>query len=112
MVPWNRSDSYVETETLDLTGPRSHADRKSEINHQIRAYSPEGGGGRTQNGELALSSPEALAADHARAPFNFFHLVSAVAKDDLFYRSGGVRVTFPGPGGSSSTGPTAGSAAG
>lgn len=83
--PWNRSDSYIETETLDLTGPRSHADRKSEISHEIRVYSPEGGGWRTRDGKLELSSPEALAADLARAPFNFFRLVSAVAKDDAFY---------------------------
>ena len=83
--PWNRSDSYVETETLDLTGPRSHADRKSEIRHEIRAYSPEGGGWRIQNGKLSRSNPDALAVDLARAPFNFFRLVSAVAKDDPFY---------------------------
>jgi hypothetical protein len=83
--PWNRSDSYVETEILDLTGPRSHADRKSEISHAIRAYGPEGGGWRTQDGELAVSNPGDLAADLARAPFNFYRLVSAVAKDDPFY---------------------------
>lgn len=83
--PWNHSDSYVETETLDLTGPRSHADRESEIRHEIRAYSPESGGWRIQDGKLAMSDPEALAADLARAPFNFFRLVSAVAKDDPFY---------------------------
>lgn len=83
--PWNRSDSYVETETLDLTGPRSHADRKSEVSHEVRAYSPEGGSWRIQEGKLTRSSPEALAADLARAPFNFFRLVSGVAKDDPFY---------------------------
>jgi hypothetical protein len=83
--PWNRSDSYIETETLDLTGLRSHSDRKSEVSHEIRAYSTDGGGWRIQDGKLARSSPEALAADLARAPFNFFRLVSAVAKDDPFY---------------------------
>jgi hypothetical protein len=83
--PWNRSDSYVETETLDLRGPGSHADRRSEVSHEVRAYSPEGGGWRIREGKLARSSPEALAADLARAPFNFFRLVSAVAKDDPFY---------------------------
>ena len=105
--PWNRPDSYVETETLDLTGPRSHADRKSEINHEIRAYSPEGGGWRVQNGKLTRSTPEALAADLDRAPFNFFHLVSAVAKDNPFYEirwgagdiSGTRRLEFYGPDG-------------
>ena len=83
--PWNRSDSYVETETLDLTGPGSHADRKSEISHAIRAYSPDGGGWRVQDGKLTKSSPEAFASDLSRAPFNFFRLVSAIAKDDPFY---------------------------
>lgn len=105
--PWNRSDSYVETETLDLTGPRSHADRKSEIRHEIRAYGPEGGGWRIQNGKLARSGPDALAADLARAPFNFFRLVSAVAKDDPYYEvrwgkgdiAGTRRLEFLGPDG-------------
>lgn len=105
--PWNRSDSYVETETLDLNGPRSHADRKSEISHEIRAYSPEGGAWRIQNGKLARSGPEALAADLARAPFNFFRLVSGVAKDDPFYEvrwgegdiPGTRRLEFHGPDG-------------
>lgn len=83
--PLDRSDSYLETETLDLTGPRSHADRRSEISHEIRAYSPEGGGWRIRDGKLTKSSPAALEADLARAPFNFYHLVSAVAKDDSFY---------------------------
>ncbi len=40
--PWNREDGYIENEVLDFTGPRSRADRKSEINDDIRAYSPEG----------------------------------------------------------------------
>jgi hypothetical protein len=83
--PWNRPDSYIETETLDLTGPRSHADRKSEISHYVRAYGPEGGSWRIQDGRFTASSAEAVAADLARAPFNFYRLVSGVAKDDPFY---------------------------
>jgi hypothetical protein len=105
--PWNRPDSYIETETLDFTGPRSHADRKSEIRHEIRAYGPEGGSWRIKDGELSRSGPEALAADLARAPFNFYRLVSAVAKDDPFYEvrwgkgdiPGTRRLEFAGPGG-------------
>lgn len=105
--PWDRSDSYVETETLDLTGPRSRADRRSEINHAVRSYSPEGGGWRLQNGELSVSSRESLASDLARAPFNFFRLVSAVAKDDAFFEvrwgegdiPGTRRLEFRGPDG-------------
>lgn len=83
--PWNRIDSYVENETLDLTGPRSRADRKSEIHHAIRAYSPEGGRWDRKDGVLARGGDEALAKDLARAPFNFYRLVRAVAVDDPRY---------------------------
>jgi hypothetical protein len=81
--------------------------RWSEISHEIRAYSPEGGSWRIQDGTLARSAPEALAADLARAPFNFYRFVSAVAKDDPFYEvrwgegdmSGTRRLEFCGPDG-------------
>lgn len=83
--PWNREDSYVENETLDLTGPRSRADRKSEVNHAVRAYSPEGKRWDLSNGKLTLASEETLAQDLKRAPFNFYQLVKAVAVDDPWY---------------------------
>lgn len=83
--PWNRPDTYVENEVLDLVGPRSLADRKSEINHAIRAYSPEGGRWDLRNGTLAHGSAAALASDLARAPFNFYRLVRAVAIGDPHY---------------------------
>jgi len=83
--PHDRQDSYVENEILDLTGPRSRADRKSEISHQVRAYSPEGGRWNTADGKLTLGSAEQLAADLRRAPFNFYQLVRGVAADDAFY---------------------------
>jgi len=83
--PWNRVDSYVENEILDLTGPRSWADRKSEINHAMRAYSPEGRRWSVNNGVFAYASQEDLANDLARAPFNFYQLVKAVAVGDPFY---------------------------
>jgi len=83
--PWNRVDSYVENEILDLTGPRSWADRKSEINHAMRAYSPEGRRWSVNNGVFAYASEEDLANDLARAPFNFYQLVKAVAVGDPYY---------------------------
>lgn len=88
--PWNRVDSYIENEVLDLTAPRSWADRKSEINRSTRAYSPESKRWDVNNGAFAYASDEALARDLKRAPFNFYRLVRAVAVDDSYYeiRSG------------------------
>jgi len=83
--PWNREDSYVEDEILDLTGPRSRADRKSEINHVVRAYSPEGGRWDMTNGAVTHASEEVLAQDLGRAAFNFYQLVKAIAVDDPRY---------------------------
>jgi len=83
--PWNRVDAYVENEILDLTGPRSWVDRKSEINHQTRAYSPEGGRWTETNGTFARGSDDQLRSDLARAPFNFYRLVKGVAVGDPFY---------------------------
>ena len=83
--PWNRVDSYIEDEVLDLTGPRSWVERKSEINRAIRAYSPEGRRWTVTNGAFAYDSEQALANDLARAPFNFYRLVRGVAVDDPFY---------------------------
>lgn len=83
--PWHRVDSYVENEVLDLTGPRSRADRKSEISHMIRAYSPEGGRWTLNEGEFARAGDEVLEQDMARAPFNFFRLVRAIAVGDPYY---------------------------
>jgi hypothetical protein len=83
--PWNRVDSYIENEILDLAAPRSRADRKSEINHTIRAYSPEGRRWDANNGRLAYATSEALDNDLKRAPFNFYRLVRAVAIGDPYY---------------------------
>ena len=83
--PWNREDSYVENEILDLTGPRSRADRKSEIHHAVRAYSPEGKRWDLKDGTLTRGSEEVLAQDLARAPFNFYQLVKAIAVGDSRY---------------------------
>ena len=83
--PCYRVESYVENEILDLTGPRSRADRRSEISHQIRVYSAEGGRWTMQDGELAYAGDDALRRDLERAPFNFFRLVRGVAAGDPFY---------------------------
>jgi len=63
--PWNRLDTSVEHETLDLTGPRSRAERVSEVNHAVRAYSPESGRWDLDNGVLKRAGKEALARDLA-----------------------------------------------
>lgn len=83
--PWNRIDSYVEDEILDLSGPRSWVERKSEIYHRMRVYSPEGKHWSVTNGEFAYSSEEVFEIAMKRAPFNFYRLVRAVAVGDPFY---------------------------
>lgn len=83
--PCYRLDTYVENEILDLTGPRSRVDRKSEINQAIRAYSPEGKRWTVDNGAFAYADEETLRSDLDRAPFNFYRLVRAVAVGDPFY---------------------------
>jgi hypothetical protein len=105
--PWDRVDSYIEDEILDLTGPRSWAGRKSEINHAIRAYSPEGGRWSIVNGKFTRGSEEVLANDLRRAPFNFYRMVRAVAIGDPYYEvryaegdiPGTRRIDFAGPNG-------------
>jgi hypothetical protein len=105
--PWNRVDSYIENEILDLPGPRSRADRKSEINHTIRAYSPEGKRWDINNGVFGYAGEDALQNDLRRAPFNFYRLVRAVAVGDPFYEirfgkgdiPGTRRLEFSGPDG-------------
>lgn len=105
--PWNRVDRYVENEILDLTAPRSRADRQSEIHHVIRAYSPEGRRWTLEDGILTYGDEATLAADVRRAPFNFFRLVRAVAAGDSFYEvrfgegdiPGTRRLEFAGPDG-------------
>jgi len=80
--PCNRLDAYVENEILDLTGPRSWVDRKSEISHQVRAYSPEGGYWSIHDGTFEIGTDALLQSSLDRAPFNFYRLVKAVATDD------------------------------
>jgi len=83
--PWNRVDSYVENEILDLTGPRSWVERKSEIYHVIRAYSPEGKYWSVRQGEFAYGDEKIFKDAMVRAPFNFYRLVKAIAVGDSHY---------------------------
>lgn len=105
--PANRVDTYIENEILDLTAPKSWVNRKSEISHAIRAYSPEGKYWNLKNGVFSYGSTEIWKAAMKRAPFNFYHLVKAVAANDSFYeiRFGksniptGIQLNFYGPDG-------------
>ena len=83
--PWYTVDSYIENEILDLTGPRSWVERKSEIYHKLRVYSPEGKHWSVTNGEFAYASEEVFENAMKRAPFNFYRLVRAVATGDPYY---------------------------
>lgn len=83
--PWYKIDSYVENEILDLTGPRSWVERKSEIFHMIRAYSPEGKHWSINQGKFAYSSDDRFKNSMKRAPYNFYRLVRAVATGDPYY---------------------------
>lgn len=83
--PANRIDTYIENEILDLTAPKSRADRKSEINHTIRVYSPKGKYWKLTNGTLTYGSEKLLKTSVERASFNFYHLIRAVAINDSFY---------------------------
>ena len=83
--PINRVDTYVENEILDLTSPSSWVERKSEITHTIRAYSMEGKYWTLKDGEFAFGNENIWKAAMKRAPFNFYHLVRAIAINDSFY---------------------------
>lgn len=104
---WNRIDSYVENEILDLSGSRSWVEMQSEIYHRLRAYSPEHGYWNVVNGEFARATDEAFDAAMRRAPYNLCRLARAVARDDRHYEirfgeeefTGTRRLEFCGPDG-------------
>jgi len=83
--PINRVDSYIENEILDLTSARSWVERKSEVKKTIRAYSPEGKYWTINDGVFAYGNENIWKAAIERAPFNFYHLVRAIAINDPFY---------------------------
>jgi hypothetical protein len=83
--PWRRVDSYIENEILDLTGPRSWVEMRSEIYHRIRAYSPEGKYWSIENGRFAFAGEDALANALERAPYSIYRIARAVAIGDPSY---------------------------
>ena len=83
--PWYRTDSYLENEILDLTGPRSWVEEKSEIHHRIRAYSPEHKYWSITNGEFAFGSEESFDNAMERAPFSIYRIARGIAIGDPYY---------------------------
>ena len=83
--PWYRIDSYLENEILDLTGPRSWVEEKSEIHHRIRAYSPEHKYWSITDGEFAYGSEESFENAMERAPFSIYRIARGVAVGDPYY---------------------------
>ena len=93
---WNRIDSYIEHEILDLTGPRSSVEMKSEIYHRLRAYSPENRYWNVVNGEFAYASDKAFDAAMERAPFSIYRIARAIAIGDPYYEFMFGKEEFPG----------------
>ncbi len=83
--PVTPAESYVEEEILDLTGSRSYVERKNEVYHRLRVYSPEWKRWSVTNGEFSFDKDEIFQSAMKRAPFNFYRLVHAVAVGDPFY---------------------------
>jgi hypothetical protein len=73
--PYHRIDSYIENEILDLTGPRSWVEMKSEIYHRIRAYSPEHKSWSILNGKFSFAGEKALASAMERAPYSIYRIL-------------------------------------
>jgi len=84
---WNRIDSYIENEILDLTGPRSWVEMKSEIYHRIRAYSPEHKYWNIVNGQFSYASEESFQNAMERAPYSIYRIARAVATGDSSYET-------------------------
>jgi len=83
--PWHKTDSYIEDEILDLTGPRSWVKMESEIYHRIRAYSPEHKYWSVENGKFSYASEESLNNALERAPYHFCRIARAIAIGDSQY---------------------------
>lgn len=82
---YNRPDTYLENEILDLTGPRSYVTMESEIYTRVRAYSPEHRYWNIVNGAFSYASDEAFENAMERAPYSIYRLARAVARGDSFY---------------------------
>lgn len=83
--PYYRRDSYIENEILDLTGPRSWVEMKSEVYHRLRAYSPEHRYWNVVNGEFSYAEEKALTDALERAPYSIYRIARAVAIEDPHY---------------------------
>jgi len=83
--PWYRVDSYIENEILDLTGPRSWVEMKSEIYHRVRAYSPEHKYWNVVNGEFSYASEESFKNAMERAPYSIYRIARGIAIGDQYY---------------------------
>ncbi len=83
--PFYRVDAYIENEILDLTGPRSWVEMKSEVFYRVRAYSPEYRYWSLLNGEFSRGSEESLENALSRAPFSIYRLARAIAIGDPYY---------------------------
>lgn len=79
---FNRPDTYLENEILDLTGPRSYVTMESEIYSRVRAYSPEHKYWNVVNGEFSYASDEAFEKAMERAPYSIYRLARAIALGD------------------------------
>jgi hypothetical protein len=80
--PWYRIDSYIENETLDLTGPRSRVEMKSEIYERVRAYSPEYKYWSIENGKFLYADQDRLEKALERAPYSIYRLARSIAIGD------------------------------
>jgi len=83
--PYYLTESYIENEILDLTGPRSWVEMKNEVYHRVRAYSPEHGYWSLENGEFSYAGEERLTAALERAPYSIYRLARAIGRGDSDY---------------------------
>jgi hypothetical protein len=83
--PYQRIDAYVENEILDLTGPRSWVEMRSEVYHRVRAYSPEHGYWSVVNGAFSVAGEETFRNAMERAPYSIYRIARAVAVGDSEY---------------------------
>ncbi len=105
--PFHRIDTYIENEILDLTGPRSWVEMRSEIYHRVRAYSPEYKYWSIADGKFSLGDESTWANAMERAPYSIYRIARAVALGDPFYEvrfgkgdiPGSRRLEFFGPDG-------------
>ncbi len=94
--PHYRTDIYRENEILDLTGPRSWVDMRSEVYHRVRAYSPEHSYWNVINGEFGYAKEERFQAAMNRAPFSIYRIARGIALGDPYYEVAFAEGDIPG----------------